>query len=338
MNIIHLHWKFNIGGAETHIFELALIQKKLNLNPIVVCQKLYNTTYKDQFKLHDIPFYVTEEETQVINLINEHSIDIIHAHSSFMYSIAVSIAEKTGKPLVGTLHGIKSIEKKRADEMHEYIAVSKEVYYKVISKYPNLSITVIENAINQDNFKPEPKNMLPTLAYVGRIDAGKINGVLCLHKGINALKKRVNFISASTLKEKRFKGIYGKLVKNMVDASKVLNNTDIVIGTGRAIREGMSAGNVGIVLGKYYDGIVIPDNVESLQYSNFSGRKSYNVPNTNDLIKDIRKLIDNPLRLEKLKIWSYQHARDNFGMQSAYEKHIEVYSKVLNRDITSPKK
>lgn len=330
MNILHLHWKFNIGGSETHLFELALMQKKMNLHPIIVCTYLKNKNYIEQFDRHGIPIYEVDKEKEIENLINNHKIDIIHAHSSSIYSEAVSIGKKTNKPVVATLHGINAIDKPGATEMDEYIAVSKEIYDKVRANHPSLSVTIIENAINQEVFKPEVKNILPTIAYVGRVDSTKINGVICLHEAVRALKQRVDFVSVSTLREERFRKVRGKLVRSIIDASKILNKTDIVIGTGRAIREGMSAGNVGIVLGKCYDGIVKPDNVESLKYSNFSGRTSNTPPDTEHIVKDIKELIDNPVKFEELREWSYRYAKEHFGMKISIEKHMDVYNKLLN--------
>jgi hypothetical protein len=58
------------------------------------------------------------------------------------------------------------------------------------------------------------------------------------------------------------------------DVGTLLKESDMMIGSGRAVRQGMAWGIPAWVLGAYCDGLVTCENVTQLEETNFSGRSS----------------------------------------------------------------
>lgn len=113
-----------------------------------------------------------------------------------------------------------------------------------------------------------------------------------------------------------------------------LARSDVVVGTGLAIMEGMAAGNAAIVLGRQYGGIVTPEFVAAAADGpDFSGQPGplTREPTAEAIAADLDHLRNDPERLRQLQRWSEAYARRYLSLDAMTAAVVAEYQSAVAR-------
>lgn len=230
-------------------------------------------------------------------------------------------------PIISTIHGIIHLLEdgiSMAPEhpalnsgVNQFVAVSEEVQEKLKKDY-NIDSLLIRNFFNFDKLEEmrkiseKPKQFLVNSNYVGKDDAEiKIIREVANHYGAKLAAIGVNFAPA-------------------IDLWSAINDSDIVVGMGRSVLEGVAAGRLGIVHGRWGTaGVINESNVEEIRRCNFSGRNSGGKLFTSEeLINQIDQYYN-----EKTIEWGKNYIQREHNVVLAAEMFVQIARDLLGQNI-----
>lgn len=306
-------------GHKVHCFspELGIISEHLEENGIRCFSELSTSGVK--------PFtFILEEKV-------DHEYDVIIANHNHIVEFLRSQYPKT--PIMSTIHGVMHTQtiqgkEEKAPEhpsltagVNQFIAVSEEVKSLLQEKY-NIDSLIIRNFLDTKKFRSrrsahpgKPKQILFNSNYnvAGDPDVQIVRDV-AKHYGAKLAAVGENFVSTS-------------------DIVPIIESSDIVIGMGRSVLEGISMGRLGIVHGRWGTGGVVHEgNIEDMRACNFSGRNSGGIVMTAEqMIEEIDRFY-NPTTLE----WGMNYIRREHNVVHAAEIFIATARELLGQDIIKP--
>ena len=163
-----------IGGGESHLLDLVYFLNKEEIKPICLSftdGEMINRLTQMGIECHVIntekPFDISIQK-QIIRLIKEEGIELIHAHGSRAASNVIYPVWKLNLPFIYTVHGwtfhddqsfpIKKIrswsEKLICQYANKVICVSQSNMETGQAAFGLKNATVIENGVNMDRFNP----------------------------------------------------------------------------------------------------------------------------------------------------------------------------------------
>jgi glycosyltransferase involved in cell wall biosynthesis len=326
MNVLHLN-RFFYSGQTTHVFALVREQQKQGLNarlimdgyPTYQSLQLYKTTMEALGAMLVKP----NDFQAACRVLQDWRPDLIHAHSSLTYPLALALAQYYNIPLILTCHGlgINNQENKiYLEAAAAIISISWRVAQSLSEFAPKLYI--IPNGVDLQEFQPGPKEEPIKIAFVSRIDSAKLKGYNHLCKAVDLLEG-VEFYVAANKKPNSKTARYLGWITNVAD---LLASTHIVVGTGRAVIEGLACGNAAVILGKTYQGILTPEKVARQREIDVSGL-SGNTPCYRNMFYDLAKIIQNDLYLQELQQFSRQLAEKHFDLSHLTHEITALYQK-----------
>ena len=334
-NICHFSDVLFVGGLETYIASLLNALVDDGHNAFLVGQRIS----KEMYDLLDNRVIIMES---LINyslyskFIINNKIDVLHAHPVDMIPTCFELSKKHNIPMTITYHG----QYGWCHNLHgqfPIVAVSKEVQ-NILNKDIRLSnrIHYIQNGIDTLQFYPQNKKNDSEkfkILFIGRVDIDKkysINKIVQATRNMRNIELIVAGMGAEFDNVKKSVPMYVKMLGYRTDMNEIINEADIVIATGRGIRESMLCKKPCISMDAcYYDGIVSEETISDIEYSNFSGRSKIRVPMTQEVItNDIQKLKDEKFRSD-LSEWSYKYAVENYTLDIFLKNHIEIYQKLI---------
>jgi hypothetical protein len=262
-----------LAGSETWIFTLAVQLKKMGhtvhcFSPELgyIAEQLEKEGIKCFKELSTSgvkPFSIVLEEEI------DHTYDVIIANHNHIVKFLRSQYPRT--PIISTIHGIiHEVDGQIAPEhpaldagVQQFISVSEEVQAMLREKY-NIDSIIIRNFLDTNHFKAKrkiakgkPKQILFNSNYHNTQDP-EVAVLRDVAKHYHAKLAAIGMNFAPT--------------PNPMDA---IEASDIVIGMGRSVLEGLAAGRISIVHGRWgTDGVINEESFQSLREVNFSGRKS----------------------------------------------------------------
>lgn len=323
-----------LAGSETWTKTLALQLKKLGHDVEVYSPDLgwaSEELEKNDIKCHDnlaangiAPFsYVLEEEKNF-------NFDVIIANHNHIIDYLRSQFPKT--PIIATIHGILHLikDKKTGNEImapeypslnagvNEFIAVSDEVKKKLQDDY-SIESQMIMNSFDMQEFKAKrpitkdkPKMILFNTNYFCNTDPEfVVMKKVAKHYGAKLAAIGQNFV----------------VTKNVMQG---IEDSDIVVGMGRSVLEGVSAGRLGIVHGRWgTGGIVCEKNIDELRFYNFSGR------NSNDQYYTEQQFIDviDEYYNQKTIDWGINYIKREHNIVSVADQYLRIARSLLGEDI-----
>lgn len=324
MKVLHLN-RFFYSGQTTHVFSLIKEQQKQGMRSDLVIEGYPSVkaldSYKETMKGLQATIIRPGDEAIITRQIKQMRYDIIHAHSSLTFGLAHKLSLQFQIPFVITCHGLGLNKedfrpflqnaaalfcpgKRVADSMHEYAD----------------KVRLIKNGVDLNDFKPALKTDPVKIVLLARIDHYKQDGYVQLCKAVDLLDNVIFFV-ASDKPPHSFTAKYLGWVEKVAD---LLRETDIVVGTGRAVVEGLAAGNAVIVLGRAYQGILTPEKAESQKNWDQSGLFG-SEPCYKDIFFDIVKLTQNRTYLKQLQEYGRKLAEERFDIRIVCEYMAEVY-------------
>lgn len=255
-------------------------------------------------------------------LLNQEKIDVIHTHSVHTLDLALELGKMHGIPVVATCHYLDFQPLKTLAKANKIITISQEMKNKL--HLPHRKTVTIENGVDTALIRPAKKNNFqPYAVFLARVTQEKEPAFRKLTELMIEYGWRIMSIG-------NWRPNNPEIVSRSWQANiaPYLRRADLVIGTGRAIREGMVAGCAACVLGDYFDGLVTPDNVEPLRKYNFSGRAfKINLPHPS--ATKIFKSLSDEQNLREVQHFSYLYGKDNFTLKDMVQKTIAVYQSTL---------
>lgn len=322
-----------LAGSETWTYTLALQLKKLGhsvacFSPSlgIISQKLEKAgihCYSELSAQGVKPFSVVFQEEE------KHEYDVIIANHN---SIVETLREKFVKtPIISTIHGIihKDDRGGMAPEhpalnsgVNQFVAVSEEVRDILKGQY-SIDSVIVRNFIDMKRFgslpapKAKPEQFLVNTNYSSREDAV----VVLIRETAKLMGVKVTAI--------------GENFTTTFDIERAIKDSDVVFGMGRSVLEGVAAGRLGIVLGRWgYGGIITEGSVETIRKQNFSGRNAIEgdmLPTPEELAKQIEQCYT-PAILD----WGKQYIAREHNVAFAADEYLRLADELTGRTINAP--
>lgn len=363
MNILLVTMEMNMGGAETHVLELAKALKKRENNVFVVSAggKLVNELEKYDVEHIYAPLkdkkisHIIESIKTIERVIKEKNIDVVHAHARIPGAICGYVCKKTKTHFVTTVHGIYRLNfvlRLLTNWGEKTLAVSEDIRRQVIRDYGlnenNVYVTV--NGIDLDTYKkydvmpniPEVKLIdgKQRIIHVSRIDEDTKEVVTALVELATELDKEANggvqlivvgggnYFDQLSEKTREIENV--TLVRGpRTDINKFLNLGDIFVGVSRCALEAMAT-ELPVILagnsanGQGYLGILDENNLQEAIDTNFTCRGLPKLEK-GTLKNDILKLLDT--KSSEMGRFNRNIIEKNYSVDRMVEDALKVYSK-----------
>lgn len=312
---------FYLSGQTTHAVELARALRALGYAVSLFTRGRAQLpawrAYEPVLRGGGVEARRFDNRTRMIDAALQLRPQVVHCHSSTLLADAAEIARRVGAPVVFTAHGL-GIPRRALALSDWVIAVGPKVEAEV-RRAGARRVWLIGNGVDLVRFAPGPKERLPTIAYVGRVDAAKRRGLAALVQA----SRRVGRLHVASNDRPQESGVtaHGWLA----DVAPLLRRAHVVVGTGRAIREGMASGCVAVVLGARYAGVVRPSSLAAGAFPSFSGQ-SGSPPEPALIERDLLALFQSRARLEALARWSRRYAVRHFSLERMARRVASVYA------------
>ncbi|MBE6596225.1 MAG: glycosyltransferase [Ruminococcaceae bacterium] len=321
MKILMAVASLDIGGAETHICQLATELRKMGEEVTVVSSGGENLRLLCRagvahryipLNSHS-PLKLMSAYFGLLSLVRKERFDIIHAHSRIAAFICERVARKRGLPFVTTVHAAFSLSpiKKYMTRWGYYVsAVSPDLAIYLRENYGVAPerIRIIPNGVDTDRFSPFfEAGGPPRIVFMSRLDSDCSLGAECLidisstlaeeYRGvvIDIIGGGSEYASISEEARRKNREIGYECVRlhgAQSSPEKILRGGTVFVGVSRAALEAMSCGLPTILAGNEgFFGIVDEGNYPAASESNFCGRGEKPL-SKKILLRDLRRLLD----------------------------------------------
>ncbi len=298
MNILFLTDNFSNGGLETHITDLSETLIDAGHKTFLAHGSEYSDTLYRHFcgglpnlsLRYDNVIGQTLDTIQILgSFIDEHKIDVIHAHPFFSFSVGAIIADQKNLPLICTIHGPSSVDGAPGLNpialwpeiiSHSHmIAVSQElgeVFNDRYGTYPDIQPNTAK--IKRIPIELNGKLMI----WAGRLDSDKVHGLYKLLDILDDLPEWQLDIAGEgpevpnlmkAISEKPLRQGRMKLLGWLDNIQNFMPQYDVVAGMGRVIIEASGLSIPSLLVG--YDEVkcfMSSASADRAAVANFSGR------------------------------------------------------------------
>lgn len=312
MKILMATMGLDIGGAETHIVELAKQLKQQGHDIVIVSRGgvyvpeiLQAGIRHYEAPLHQRAVKSMMEARRILrDVIETERPDVVHAHARIPAFLCGSLHKKMGFPFVTTAHWVfnsKGALRYLTNWGQRTVAVSDDIKAYLIREYglPAEHISVTINGIDTEKFSPavsgrevieefqlDPNR--PILSYVSRMDEDRAlvaRQLIEIAPGLNEKVPGVQLLIAgggnvfeelSALAAQVNASMDRKCITMTgprTDINKIVAAGDVFVGVSRAALEAMAAAKPVIVAGNEgYHGLFTAEKLEEAQAGNFCCR------------------------------------------------------------------
>lgn len=339
LRILQLAENLQFGGLETHLLSLCKEFIKLGHRPYLFSMAM-GIEFAEELQQLGIEYLIDPTGQKAEDFITSHNIQVLHGHPAATVPLAASLGERLKLPVVVTYHGLYGWGWQVHKSIASFICISQEIADKLIQADPHHfpKVTVIPNGIDTDQFKLlSPLGNGRKILFLGRLDPDKYFTIKMVIDNLSEITDTELLIAGSGAFYDRLMAEVPSWVKCLGfirDVPPVINQADLVIGTGRGIREAMACGRPSIAMDACgYDGLVTPGNIAALEYQNFSGRSGRSLTRE-PLLRDLKLIRESLETRDRLSSWSMKHARHHYAITPLALKHLLIYSELMK----SPKK
>lgn len=294
----------------------------------------------------------------MLNAIDEHSIDIVHAFHRNPYFLAQFAALRRDIPVVFTSvwfleAGVFPVFPGRV----VFVAEEFRDDAKARMRGEPRETAVIPNRIDLERFRPgiDPSGFVREkalqnkgwkIAFMSRIDAMKMGSLRYAVEAVRILAERgrevtlaiagggtsfneLSAIAAEVNSEAGRRCV--RLLGPVLETPEFLSWADIAVGVGRCVWEGMACGKPAMVVGeKGLAGVVEPSEAGKLAYHNFAGR-NLTEPVSPVLLADrIEEVMTDGGRYTSLSEFSLAYVLENYDYRTGAERYSRIYEKALS--------
>jgi glycosyltransferase involved in cell wall biosynthesis len=315
--------RFYLNGQTTHVFSLCSELLKAGHQPFLAAVNLDHPAYRQWLSSRRIPFTTSAEQHHLDKLMENYSFDLIHTHSAHTLELALDFGRRYQIPAAATCHYLDFEPLDLLAAADKIITISPEMAETLA--LPAEKTVMIENGVDIRALRTEqiPRNhSVPTALIAVRMTEEKEPGCAELVRALTAQGWKVYSVG-------NWRPYYLGIPYSgwQVNLTALYQAADLVIGTGRSVREGMAAGAACFVLGDYLDGVVTEANVELLRHYNFSGRAAKQLPDPQVIAAQVEYL--SKTNLAELQEFSASYAQEHFSLQEMTDAVISVYRSLV---------
>ncbi len=371
-NILITTMRLDIGGAETHIVELAKGLSREGFNVVVASVGgVYEAELiKNNIKVYRVPLdnkkphNVIKAYYLLKSIIRSNNIDLVHAHARIPGFICGMLHKKMGFPFVTTAHGTWKTGyglKYITNWGQKTVAVSEDIRKYLLGNYKiqDKDIKVTINGVDTEKFSPDTDcSGLMTefgltaqdrkIVYISRFDSDRsyiINKLLEIIPGLAESIQNLKVMMVGSgdildsVKEKA-RTINAGTGSNTVivtgsrtDINKFNALADLFIGFGRSSLESLSSGKPLILAGNVgYIGILDASTLDAAISSNFSGRGRDRAESETFKNDILRVFGMKPEERKELGDFGRHVVENNYSVKRMVQDNIEVYMELLKNE------
>lgn len=349
-----------IGGAETHVVELARGLKAdghdvtVASNGGVYVEALESAGVKHiTVPLHSKnPISMAKSRSILKKLIRKEKFDIVHAHSRIPAFICGSLARKLPFKFVTSTHAVfkvNSLLSRISDWGEHTFAVSCDIKQYLIDNYgtPSDNITLTINGIDTEKFskkeKPDGTDSFKVM-YVSRLEpdialpavllceasqklSAEIPGLEIYIVGGGAFHAEIA-AKAKAANEKIGREVI-KLTGPRTDIADIVGEGDVFVGVSRAALEAMSMELPVVLAGQQgYLGILDEKTMPSARLTNFTCRGE-RLPVAEDIYSDLISIYNlGKEGRDSLGKLGREEILANYSIKKMVSDHVEAYGKL----------
>ncbi|MEY8402697.1 polysaccharide pyruvyl transferase CsaB [Oscillospiraceae bacterium 44-34] len=371
MKILMATMGLDIGGAETHIVELAKELKSEGHDVVIVSN---GGVYVPEIAAAGIRHYQAPLHRRSLSdmcrakailgrVLREERPDVVHAHARIPAFLCGSLCRRMKLPFVTTAHWVfntKGALRYLTDWGERTVAVSDDIKAYLIREYglPAEHISVTINGIDTNKFSPEISGervirefgldrSRPILSYVSRMDEDRalVAGQLVeiapeLDRMVPGVQLLIagggNVFEKLKARAEEINARMGRPCVTMTgprtDINEIVAVGDLFVGVSRAALEAMAAGKAVIVAGNEgYHGLFGPDKLAEAQAGNFCCR-GLPLSAPQVLLSDIAAAFDLPRKeRERLGAYGRQIIFDCYSVRRMAADCLAMYGQVRRR-------
>ena len=364
LNILMVTMGMNIGGAETHIVELAAALVA-NGNRVTVASA--GGVYEAALSRNGVPHVTLPLDKKspgallaarrgLAALLRKENFDIVHAHARIPAFVCGSLQKKFGFRFVTTCHGVFRLSPilKRLSDWGEYtFVVSDDIRQYLLQNYDLNPAHIIStvNGINTEVFSPLhdgsamrktfPGAERPTLLHVSRLERESSVCAEALLEAVQILGGKVRLIIvgdgayAGVLRQKaeQVNDNVGEGTANLVGAKTnvvdYIAACDIFVGPSRAAMEAMSCAKPTIISGSEGHGGIFSSSIEAAALaSNFCFRGA-GLPTPERLAHEIEILLSyGEEEKKRVGIEGRECILRHYSVEKMVSSYLSVYEKI----------
>ncbi len=369
MKIFMVLMAMNIGGAETHVLELATELKRMGHEVLIASNGgVYTKELEENgIRHYKVPLLNKKPQNLIRSffalnrIIKNEKPDIVHGHARIPSFILSKINKIRSFNFVTTAHWVfntSGILKYVSNWGYRTIAVSEDIreYLKENYNLPDQDISVTINGINTDKFSPERKRGKIAkelglregkrrILYISRMDEDRS---LVAHHLIEVAPKlreiedtdiiivgngndydKVFAEADAANKAAGEKYIY--MAGGRTDIADFVAEADFFVGVSRSALEAMSAALPVVIAGNEgYIGIFTKDNLELCAENNFCCRGMAE-PSPELLFEDMKTLLTaEDETLKTLGDFSRETILTHYSVNKMAQDNLDMYNSIVN--------
>ncbi|MBO7249682.1 MAG: glycosyltransferase [Clostridia bacterium] len=352
MKILLLIDSLEIGGAETHLFELARGLRELGAE---VCVASSGGVMSERMAAEGIrhikmnflfrePISAARCYFKLRALIRREEFDVVHAHSRRAAYIGELVTRGRKIAFLTSVHArfkVSPIKKYMSRWGYLVSAVSEDLSKYLTAEYGVLPerIRVIANGVDTARFSPkETKEGEKTqrICFVSRLDADSSAAAYYLCRIADRLVARHGRIKISIVGGGSEYPSITRLATHMnrivgyecieplgalEDVSEELARSDVFVGVSRAALEAMSSGLPCVLAGNEgFFGVVTPENISLAAKDNFCGRSGGAV-DEDKLFSAVSEALSSECDIERIREYIIEH----HSAKASARKTLEFY-------------
>ena len=363
--------QLDIGGAETHVVELAKELKRRGFVPVVTSNGgSYVKELEDAGIKHYVvplqnknPLNVLKSVRLLKKIIVEEKIDIVHSHARIPSFILGRLHKVMKFPFVTTAHWVFTLKyglKYITDWGEKTVAVSEDIKKYLMDNYkiPEGDIRVTINGIDTDKFSPETdtseireelgiKDDDTVIVYVSRMDESRSLVAKQLIEIVPELDKLIKNLKVVVVGggddfenvKSRTEAVNRKLGRECIvltgartDINRLVAPADLFVGVSRAALEAMAAQKPVIIAGNEgYIGLFDEDKLGVGIDTNFCCRGCAE-SSPQLLLEDIKKYFAMTAEEQRrLGLYGRELIKKEYSVSRMADDSIKVYEWALDK-------
>ncbi|MBQ9267138.1 MAG: glycosyltransferase [Clostridia bacterium] len=364
MNILLVTMSMQIGGAETHVLELAKGLKRLGYTVYVMSN---GGDYVQELEANQIEHIKAPMHNRKIGnmlksyrilkqTIKEKQISVVHAHARIPAMIAGYACKVTRTPFVTTAHGVYKVNpvlKLLTSWGERTIAVSEDVKEYVIKEYgikeENVSVTV--NGIDMNKFQKgtdyarleaefSQEKEKKKIVHVSRLDKETsmvAHSLISLAENLEGIQVVIagggNEFDALNAEAQEVNAKLGAqrviMAGPRTDINQFAALADIFVGVSRAALEAMASEKPVILAGNQgYLGIFDESILDKALETNFCCR-GFELPSSEKIERDLKKLLNGSEQsLAEMGKYNRETVKKYYSLERMIGDAVKMYESV----------
>ncbi|MEW5785433.1 MAG: hypothetical protein AB1767_10240 [Bacillota bacterium] len=320
--------RFSYSRSLCHLIGLAAALNRPGINTILLltnCPPAAREAYRDYCR-YKTPLFFADRNEEIAGVLRHRQIDLLHLHSPELLPITLTLARQLRVPFGVSLPGGPLPARQSGIEQASFIIMPSPAA-PAAGPGNALPVTVIPQGIDLEEYQPGPKNG-NRITFIAEPGAYSRDAYFALLKAAGLTEFRLAVITPEQPPADS-----GAVYHRWQPATAaVLQGSQIVIGRGHALLEGLACGNAALVLGHSYKGLCEPAAGRPVPGLSDQGGAE---PCYRNIFFDLSRLWQERAYLEHLQQWGRRFARENCDVRLTAEMTLRLYRRALSRNIYS---